>query len=66
MMMQNNIYALYNQLKANPSTFLAKCGIEIPEGTTDTNVIIKEIMSKNRVSQAQYNNIMRMANMFRR
>ena len=66
MIPNNMMLTLYNQLKANPSNFLAKCGITIPEGTTDTNVIIKEIMNTGRVTQAQYNGIMNMANMFKR
>ena len=66
MRMPNNMYFMLNQLKANPTNFLSRFGINVPEGTNDPNVIIKEIMNTGRVSQAQYNNIMSMANMFKR
>lgn len=66
MRMPNNFFYLLNQLQSNPKDFLGRCGIDIPEGTTDPNAIIKQIMSTGRVSQAQYNNIMSMANMFKR
>lgn len=66
MRMPNNIFTMLNQLKANPTNFLSRFGINIPDGTTDTNEIIKHIMNTGRVSQAQYNNIMSMRNMFKR
>ena len=66
MRMPNNFFALLNQLQNNPSQFLARYGINVPEGTTDTNEIIKQIMNTGRVSQAQYNNIMSFRNMFKR
>ena len=66
MRMPNNFFTLLNQLRADPKGFLGRCGIDIPEGTTDTDAIIKQIMGTGRVSQAQYNGIMSMRNMFRR
>ena len=66
MRMPNNIFAMRNQLMQNPSKFLSQFGINIPDGTTDTNEIIKHIMNTGRVSQAQYNSIMSMKNMFKR
>lgn len=66
MRMPNNFFTMLNQLKANPTNFLSRFGINIPEGTNDPNEIIKHIMNTGRISQEQYNNIMSMRNMFKR
>ena len=66
MMMPNSPFNMLNQLKSNPSDFLAKRGINLPEGMNDPNDIIKHLMDTGKVSQAQYNNAMNMARMFRR
>lgn len=66
MMMPNSPFNMLNQLKSNPTEFLAKRGINLPEGMNDPNDIIKHLMDTGKVSQAQYNNAMNMARMFRR
>lgn len=66
MMMPNSPINMLNQLKSNPTEFLAKRGINIPDGMNDPNDIIKHLMDTGKVSQAQYNNAMNMARMFRR
>ena len=66
MMMPNSPFNMLNQLKSNPTEFLAKRGINLPECMNDPNDIIKHLMDTGKVSQAQYNNAMNAARMFRR
>ena len=51
----NNILAFLGQLKANPAAFLQQRGIQIPQGMTDPNAILNQMVNSGQYSQAQIN-----------
>lgn len=65
--MNNNIFAMANQLKSNPIAFLNQRGINIPQNmSTDPNAIIEYLMQSGQVSQQAYDNAVKMAQQFKR
>jgi len=63
-MNQSNPMAMLGEIKNNPAQFLAKRGVNIPQGMNNPNDIISHLMSTGRVSQGQYNKAVSMAQMF--
>jgi hypothetical protein len=53
----NNPLTLVNQIRSNPTQFLARKGINLPQdiNVNDPNAILNYLMQKNRTTQAQYN-----------
>lgn len=51
----NNLLSFLGQLKANPASFLQARGIQIPQGMTDPNAILDQMVSSGQYSQAQIN-----------
>lgn len=63
-MNRNNPMTMLNDIKSNPAQFLAKRGVNVPNGMNDPNEIISHLMRTGRVSQNQYNQAVNMAQMF--
>lgn len=66
--MMNNpqqLFAMYNQLRNNPSQILGKLGI--PSNIINNpQAILQHLMNNGSVTQEQYNNAVRMANNFKK
>ena len=62
-MNQNNPLSMLNDIKRNPSQFLATRGVNIPQGMNNPNDILNHLMSTGKVSQGQYNKAVSMAQM---
>jgi len=65
-MNQNNPMSMLNDIKNNPTQFLAKRGVNIPQGMNNPNDILNHLMKSGRVSQDQYNRAANMAQLFMR
>lgn len=64
--MNNNPMAILAQIKQNPMAFLRQRGLNVPENMNNPQQIIQYLMNSGQVTQAQFNNAQRMAQMFRR
>lgn len=51
----NNLIQAINTLKSNPAAFLGRMGVSIPQGMTDPNAILNQIVQSGRFSQDQIN-----------
>lgn len=51
----NNFMQAINTLKSNPAAFLGRMGVLIPQGMTDGNAILNQMLQSGRYSQAQIN-----------
>lgn len=63
--MNINLIQMANSLRNNPAQFLMQRGVQIPQNMTDPNEIINYLMRSGRISQAQYDNAVRMAQQFK-
>jgi len=63
--MNGNLMQMVANLRNNPTQFLASRGVNIPKDMTDPNEIINYLMRSGRISQAQYDNAVRMAQQFK-
>lgn len=62
----NNIFQMMTAIKQNPAGFLAQRGINIPQDiSNDPNKITQFLMDNGKISQSQYNQAVRQAQMFR-
>lgn len=60
-MMNNQLFAMYNQLRNNPSQFLGTLGI--PNNIINNpQAILQHLMNSGSITQQQYDNAVRMAN----
>ena len=50
------------QLKGNPMQFLAQRGIQIPQGMSNPQQIVQQMLNSGRVSQAQVDQARQMVN----
>ena len=55
---QEEFRAAVGQIKNDPSGFLAKAGMNIPQGMTDPGAIINHLISSGQVPQSRYAQIM--------
>lgn len=62
-MNQNNLLNMSNEIKSNPTQFLAKMGVNIPNGMNNPNDILAYLMNTGKVSQGRYNQAVSMAQM---
>lgn len=57
---------MFMQFMNNPQAFMKQCGFDItPEDMQDPNGFAQKLMNSGRMSQQQYNNIMRTSNQLR-
>lgn len=63
--MNANLIQVVNQLQNNPTQFLASRGVDIPKDMTNPDEIISYLMRTGKVSQAQYDRAVKMAQQFR-
>lgn len=63
--MNANLIQVVNQLQNNPTQFLASMGVDIPKDITNPDDIISYLMRTGKVSQAQYDRAVKMAQQFR-
>ena len=63
--MNANLIQVVNQLQSNPMQFLASRGVDIPKDMTNPDEIISYLMRTGKVSQAQYDRVVKMAQQFR-
>lgn len=56
-MMNNNLFALYQQIRSNPAQVLAQRGIQVPNGVNvnDPNAIMQYMLNSGAVSQDFFN-----------
>jgi hypothetical protein len=52
-------------LRNNPTQFLASRGVDIPKDMTNPDEIISYLMRTGKISQAQYDRAVKMAQQFR-
>lgn len=52
---------MLQQLKGNPMQFLAQRGIQIPQGMTNPQQIVQQMLNSGRVTQAQVDQARQMA-----
>lgn len=64
--MNNDIFSMLNQLRANPMQFLLQRRMNIPQGMNDPNAIMQHLLSTGQVSQDQINRAYQMAQRFGR
>lgn len=64
--MNNSPMAMLTQIKQNPLAFLRQRGFNVPEKISGPQEIIQYLMNSGQVTQAQFDNAQRMAQMFRR
>lgn len=54
------------QIKSNPTQFLAQRGIQVPPNiANDPNAIIQHLMNTGKIDQQQYNNAVQMAQQYK-
>ncbi len=63
--MNNNILSMLPQLQQNPIGMLARQGLNIPQGMTDPQQIVRHLLNTGQRTQEQYNGVMRAFNQFR-
>lgn len=63
--MNGNLMQMVANLRNNPMQFLASRGVDIPKDMTNPDEIISYLMRTGKVSQAQYDRAVKMAQQFR-
>ncbi len=63
--MNGNLMQMVANLRNNPTQFLASRGVDIPKDMTNPDEIISYLMRTGKVSQAQYDRAIKMAQQFR-
>lgn len=63
--MNGNLMQMVANLRNNPTQFLASRGVDIPKDMTNPDEIISYLMRTGKVSQAQYDRAVKMAQQFR-
>lgn len=59
----NNIMGMFQTFMQNPMSYLS--GMNIPQGMTDPNAIIQQMMNSGKINQSQYNQAQQMARQMR-
>ena len=59
----NNMMSMFQNFMQNPMSYLA--GMNIPQGMSDPNQIIQQLMNSGRINQGQYNQAQQMARQMR-
>lgn len=63
--MNGNLMQMVANLRNNPTQFLASRGVDIPKDMTNPDEIISYLMRTGKISQAQYDRAVKMAQQFR-
>lgn len=63
--MNGNLMQMVANLRNNPTQFLASRGVNIPKDMTNPDEIISYLMRTGKISQAQYDRAVKMAQQFR-
>jgi hypothetical protein len=63
--MNGNLMQMVVNLRNNPTQFLASRGVDIPKDMTNPDEIISYLMRTGKISQAQYDRAVKMAQQFR-
>lgn len=58
--MRAELQKAVDQVKSNPSAFLAKLGKNVPAGMNDSGAIMNHLMQSRQVPQSRYSQVMRM------
>ena len=59
----NNLMGAFQNFMQNPMAYLS--GMNIPQGMTDPNQIIQQMMNSGKINQSQYNQAQQMARQMR-
>lgn len=52
---------MLQQLKGNPAQFLGRYGVQVPQGMTNPQAIVQQMLNSGRVTQQQFDQARQMA-----